>query len=1090
MKRLTSTLILALAITTLTSLHAQITVGVEVLEGNADYTTCTDPFDDPDPGWGVQVEGQGWVYFDGHHTFCSFPSLPYLIYQQTYPVAATLPDSIEVCFMTGEHDPNFLFFINCDYFTCVRTMCKKFKLPPIGSEIIEELVLSGGSVSGGYTKVRIFVEGEPVMVDVPKCILTESYGTVPQDTSKGNDIVVNDDGSSVIAGTWNSKAYVMRIDADGEMMTFRNLGPLIGDGKSKGLAIEKVAAGGYAVAGEWVEITPTDTFTRVFLLRLDENLDPIPGIPVLILGAEGIYQNGNRHSPVLLALPDGVLLATSIVLGGGLNWEDIALTKYSFDLSPQWTTFHSTGFFEAATGLVQTSQGFAMTIDRAFLNSKVVRRVSDTGIGLDNTMVTALNINDLEYDPANDKLLAVGITFPQDSTRTVIYRLDANTGTLEDSTFIKHGINNVPADIVRCDDGNMLIGINTSQPGAFGGYFWSVQFFTINPSTFEVLAQDSMVNSNSLISNLLSRIQPLNCDGSRRVATGHKGFWSNINTFYYRRKFCSDKITSSNSLCAGETVTLTAPADGTSYLWSTGETTPEITVNTPGQYWVKVTYGCDSLSDTIQLEQLAPPLAAFNYSVDNLTVTFSDSSQYATTWLWNFGDGTTSTEPEPEHTFAADGLYSVVLIASNDCGSDTASTTIEVGSTPTADFSASDTLGCAPFTVQFTNLSSANATSFLWTFEGGNPATSTEANPTVTFENPGSFDVTLVASNALGSFTLIAPDYIRVLDLPTAAFSANANGLSVSFSNASQNATTWLWNFGDGTTSTEPEPEHTFAADGLYSVVLIASNDCGSDTASTTIEVGSTPTADFSASDTLGCAPFTVQFTNLSSANATSFLWTFEGGNPATSTEANPTVTFENPGWYDVKLKATNALGTSTLLIENYIHVLGAPTANFTFETDGLTVSFTDVSSNATSWEWEFGDGETSTEQHPVHTYAAPGEYSVLLTVHNECGMSSIGQKITVEPNATLEELGLERFIVYPNPNDGRFTLQLETVKNLSCRILIANVLGEVILQDAIDAAPGSTQRQYELNNVPSGMYFLQLQAGGKTALHRLVIAK
>ncbi len=156
------------------------------------------------------------------------------------------------------------------------------------------------------------------------------------------------------------------------------------------------------------------------------------------------------------------------------------------------------------------------------------------------------------------------------------------------------------------------------------------------------------------------------------------------------------------------------------------------------------------------------------------------------------------------------------------------------------------------------------------------------------------------------------------------------------------------------------------------------------------------PVAEFSGSPTSGDAPLTVNFTDQSTNNPTSWSWDF--GDGGTSTAQNPSHTYNNAGTYTVKLTATNDCGSDTQTKVDYITVTSgtcnAPVADFTGSpTSGdapLTVSFTDQSTNnPTSWSWDFGDGGTSTAQNPSHTYNNAGTYTVKLTATNDCGSNT-----------------------------------------------------------------------------------------------------
>jgi PKD repeat protein len=145
------------------------------------------------------------------------------------------------------------------------------------------------------------------------------------------------------------------------------------------------------------------------------------------------------------------------------------------------------------------------------------------------------------------------------------------------------------------------------------------------------------------------------------------------------------------------------------------------------------------------------------------------------------------------------------------------------------------------------------------------------------------------------------------------------------------------------------------------------------------------PEADFTASGTTGEAPLTVTFTDRSSGEITSWLWDF--GDGTSSTQASPQHTYTAPDTYSVTLTVGGPGGSSQLNRAGLVHVNdGSLAADFdatgTTGDAPLTVVFEDLSSgNVTSWQWDFGDGGSSTQPDPVHTYTVPDTYSVTLTV-------------------------------------------------------------------------------------------------------------
>lgn len=146
------------------------------------------------------------------------------------------------------------------------------------------------------------------------------------------------------------------------------------------------------------------------------------------------------------------------------------------------------------------------------------------------------------------------------------------------------------------------------------------------------------------------------------------------------------------------------------------------------------------------------------------------------------------------------------------------------------------------------------------------------------------------------------------------------------------------------------------------------------------------PIADFDASAKQICVGDEVMFFDLSQY-AEEYEWTFEGGTPGTSDFSNPIVTYNSPGVFNVTLRVTNYSGSNQKINVGYITVSPTPTASFNYNVDGPFVMFENTSQNATSYHWDFGDGQESTETNPVHTYSSGGDYTVTLSAINDCGV-------------------------------------------------------------------------------------------------------
>ncbi|WP_094226822.1 S-layer protein domain-containing protein [Methanolobus psychrotolerans] len=311
-----------------------------------------------------------------------------------------------------------------------------------------------------------------------------------------------------------------------------------------------------------------------------------------------------------------------------------------------------------------------------------------------------------------------------------------------------------------------------------------------------------------------------------------------------------------------------------------------------------------------------------------LTVTFSDMSVNATAWFWTFGDGNTSVVQNPVYTYVSAGTYDVNLTATNGNETDTETkltyiTVSPASLLPVAAFSGTPVSGTFPLTVNFTDVST-DATTWSWDFGDGN--TSAIQSPVYTYVSAGTYDVSLIATNANGTDTETKSGYITVIApaslLPVAAFSgtpvSGTNPLTVNFTDASTDATAWSWDFGDGNTSAIQSPSHTYVSTGTYDVSLVATNANGTDPETklsyitVSAPVSTPPVASFTTNATgnEGPVPLIVQFNDTSTNSPTSWSWTF--GDGGTSTSQNPVHTYNSIGTYNVTLTATNADGADT----------------------------------------------------------------------------------------------------------------------------------------------------------------------------------
>jgi PKD repeat protein len=311
---------------------------------------------------------------------------------------------------------------------------------------------------------------------------------------------------------------------------------------------------------------------------------------------------------------------------------------------------------------------------------------------------------------------------------------------------------------------------------------------------------------------------------------------------------------------------------------------------------------------------------------------------------------------------------------------------------PVADFTFS-TNGLAAL---FTDATTGTVTSRSWQF--GDGTSSAAASPSHTYATPGTYTVTLTVGNSAGQSSKSKFVTVTLGEAPKAEFESTVQGMQVNFVDKSTgNPTSWTWTFGDGTSSNQRNPIHTYPAAGTYTVTLTASNAGGSNSVSHTVTIAAAaaPEAKFS----FEVSGRQVNFVDKSTGSPTSWSWNF--GDGTSSSQQNPVHTYAASGNYTVTLTVSNASGSNSTSEVVAVAPGAPPQAAFTFQASGNTVNFADKSTgNPTSWLWNFGDGSSSNQQNPVHTYPTAGNYTVTLTVSNANGSNSTSQIVSLTPAA------------------------------------------------------------------------------------------
>ncbi len=401
-------------------------------------------------------------------------------------------------------------------------------------------------------------------------------------------------------------------------------------------------------------------------------------------------------------------------------------------------------------------------------------------------------------------------------------------------------------------------------------------------------------------------------------------------------------------------------------------------------------------------QNIPRPIAAFTQNVTSglvpLAVQFtSQSSGQITRVTWNFGDGATSSDLNPSHVFNSPGLYSVTLTVEGPGGTSNVTRQISAQSPtpPTAGFTQNTTTGIAPLTVQFTDQSSGNVNNWFWTFSDG--GTSADRNPSHVFTIPGVYNVLLTVTGPSGS-SFASRQIVVQGPTPTFTTTWTSTPITPTVTNTPVTPTTTGTN-----TVVPPTATFTETPTATLTATLIPPTSTGT---TTPVPPTETPTnTSLPPTETATLIPPTATFTETPTETATLIppTATFTETPTATFTlippTETPTATFtlipptETPTETATPIPPTATFTETPTETATLIPPTETPTETptntsvpitlaFTAQqqSSSLNVNFMNTSMGAASFLWDFGDGTTSTEVSPIHTYANGGSYTVTLT--------------------------------------------------------------------------------------------------------------
>lgn len=463
----------------------------------------------------------------------------------------------------------------------------------------------------------------------------------------------------------------------------------------------------------------------------------------------------------------------------------------------------------------------------------------------------------------------------------------------------------------------------------------------------------------------------------------------------------------------------------TAWNWDFGDATPTSSLQNPIHAYASGTYtvtliattaeGCEDTTSQI-ITVLDPPTANWSFQGQcfGQTTVFTDLSTAApgdviTGWVWDLGDGNTSMVQSPNHVYGLDGTYTVSLIVTNQNGcADTLSQSVVIHPKPLTDFTFSDVCDGNP--VSFQEVTFLNSGSLvLWDWDLGDANTQNIAQFDHVYATPGTYTVVLQVESDQGCRDTATHDVV-VHPKPVAEFTWNnvCDGEVVQFDDQSSisggSITGYDFDLDDGNSSIQANFTHIYAGPGTYAVELEITSDQGCrDTIVHDVVVAPKPVADFSFADV--CDGNAVNFqdlTTLSAGNLTSHTWDLGDGNVQTQASFNHLYTA--PGTYTVVLIVTTDQGCGDTIEQDVVvHPNSVVDFEASFACLGDTSFFTDLSTILTgtiaTYDWDFGDGDFSSDQNPFHIYASAGTYTATLTLTSDQGcVTSLSIPVILPP--------------------------------------------------------------------------------------------
>jgi len=557
----------------------------------------------------------------------------------------------------------------------------------------------------------------------------------------------------------------------------------------------------------------------------------------------------------------------------------------------------------------------------------------------------------------------------------------------------------------------------------------------------------------------------------------------------------------------------------TNYSWSFGDGSNSTATNPTHIYAAGGTYnvcltmvdsssGCsDQTCKNVTIAGAATCSAQFGVIDTGNSVYFYplNGTPNTLTFLWNFGDGTTSTTYQPYHTYSQAGTYIACLTVTNLLNTCTDTYCDSVVYNPSGS-------GCN-FQISYVNVSgnqfsfsvgnpASNIVSYLWSF-GDSTANSTLANPTHTFANAGYYYVcltTLTGSGCTSTVCALVGFGTTTCDASFIAF--DSSGFVFFQPNSANTNQNYYWSFGDGSSSTQSNPAHQYIGNGPWTACLTVTDSTANCTDQSCMVITNPVMGNCNASfvATVDTSTYLTSFTNTSTGNYTNYSWSF--GDGTASASPNPTHTYAMQGTYLVCLTVyNNTTGCQSSFCDSVY--VGNPSANLcvpqfysfpdsTIIGNGVVYLGIINPCPGSTYTWSVNGIVTGNGINQIITFVDSGWYYICVE-----GITPSGTYVTCDsvysfrlagPTGINENANQIYVSVSPNPTNGPLNLGFQLAQSENVHIQLMSIDGREVYGEQVRLSSGVHKQVIETENIQAGLYLIRLQAGDKQSISRIII--